>query len=704
MPVRESFTVDAEVQGDRAVITSVERVQEAVEEAESSSSDFGDTVSKEMRQVASSSEDAEAALRDTAAAQERVSSTSSTLSSTTSSTANALGFELVQASSDARFGMVGLANQLPLIQEQFLRLQQQSGSTTGALSTLAGTFLNPGTGIIAAVTLFLTFKEPLLSFFTDSEESAKSFTEEAKKASAVLKSLDSELEGLKDDQEVLEDALAGVSGFFGDGLDAATETILSEGAGRRGRFRAIENLQASLRGSSEEAQRLRNVLDAAGVKVETLLTPNIRQSEKAFQAVVQEVQNSRDALERVAEDPTAALAETPEALARAIEERLQQVRQNLQAQQESPIFDTTEAEAAEEELETLREAFEELIAAQEGVSRTDPAFDDLRERARQLQQRIRALKEETEGPILPDEQPVLDATDGPSIQIEQVEPPPLSETEDATDQLASQFGRALRARQAGFDQVGKQIGQQLLQAARRAFIRGDITAEQFEQWKQAAEQAGAEAGKAGQQAFRQSNRELVQGIRLASRLGETLVRAFQKGEVEANKLLGQLLQIVGSAVAIANPAAGAAISGAGGILGAFDEGGYTGDGARSAPAGVVHRGEYVMPADVVSRLGVGTMRQIHAAASAAPSRADLERLAGVPGYATGGLVTAVTRPATDSGRRDGQMTEEIRRLREDVQKQTQRLEQVKRRVNVPRRSARTIYEEGEAYSKRKSAR
>ena len=38
-------------------------------------------------------------------------------------------------------------------------------------------------------------------------------------------------------------------------------------------------------------------------------------------------------------------------------------------------------------------------------------------------------------------------------------------------------------------------------------------------------------------------------------------------------------------------------------VGGFAEGGYTGAGGRLEPAGIVHRGEYVIPADVVSRHG-----------------------------------------------------------------------------------------------------
>lgn len=69
----------------------------------------------------------------------------------------------------------------------------------------------------------------------------------------------------------------------------------------------------------------------------------------------------------------------------------------------------------------------------------------------------------------------------------------------------------------------------------------------------------------------------------------------------------------------------------------FAEGGYTGDGGRDEPAGIVHRGEYVVPKVAVARIGV-------------PMLNALAR--GMPGYAGGGFVggpaasTVVTRMAS----------------------------------------------------------
>lgn len=67
---------------------------------------------------------------------------------------------------------------------------------------------------------------------------------------------------------------------------------------------------------------------------------------------------------------------------------------------------------------------------------------------------------------------------------------------------------------------------------------------------------------------------------------------------------------------------GGGAGGGGGLLKllGFAEGGYTGPGGKYQPAGIVHRGEYVMPARTVQKLGVGTLDRLR-------------------GYADGGLVT-----------------------------------------------------------------
>ena len=78
------------------------------------------------------------------------------------------------------------------------------------------------------------------------------------------------------------------------------------------------------------------------------------------------------------------------------------------------------------------------------------------------------------------------------------------------------------------------------------------------------------------------------------------------------------------------------------VLTGYSEGGYTGDGGRYEVAGVVHRGEYVVPKPIMEEPrvvdAIGTIEAIRRnkrlASGAAPSFSE--------GYADGGYVTGQT--------------------------------------------------------------
>jgi phage-related minor tail protein len=73
------------------------------------------------------------------------------------------------------------------------------------------------------------------------------------------------------------------------------------------------------------------------------------------------------------------------------------------------------------------------------------------------------------------------------------------------------------------------------------------------------------------------------------------------------------------------PGMGSASSLLGGLLDpGYAAGGFTGAGGKYDPAGIVHRGEYVMSAQAVQRLGVRNLDAIHQGA--------------LKGYANGGAV------------------------------------------------------------------
>jgi hypothetical protein len=106
---------------------------------------------------------------------------------------------LGRVAQDAPFGFLGIANNLNPLLESFQRLKQESGSTGGALKSLAGSLMGAG-----GVGLALSVVSSLLIVFGD-----KLFgTKEASKASEeALKSLTQTLSTVKDGVKALSDEL-----------------------------------------------------------------------------------------------------------------------------------------------------------------------------------------------------------------------------------------------------------------------------------------------------------------------------------------------------------------------------------------------------------------------------------------------------------------------------------------------------------------
>lgn len=68
-------------------------------------------------------------------------------------------------------------------------------------------------------------------------------------------------------------------------------------------------------------------------------------------------------------------------------------------------------------------------------------------------------------------------------------------------------------------------------------------------------------------------------------------------------------------------------------MGGFATGGYTGDGRKYEPAGIVHKGEFVIPADIVSRQGPAYFDNL-----VSQIRVERPSLPTMPGFAEGGWV------------------------------------------------------------------
>lgn len=79
-------------------------------------------------------------------------------------------------------------------------------------------------------------------------------------------------------------------------------------------------------------------------------------------------------------------------------------------------------------------------------------------------------------------------------------------------------------------------------------------------------------------------------------------------------ILGALGNVLGFGITAGSTArlTGASQALIGANPGIFAEGGYTGAGGKYDPAGIVHKGEYVMPASVVQRVGLSNLQAMHA--------------------------------------------------------------------------------------------
>lgn len=95
-------------------------------------------------------------------------------------------------------------------------------------------------------------------------------------------------------------------------------------------------------------------------------------------------------------------------------------------------------------------------------------------------------------------------------------------------------------------------------------------------------------------------------------VGETNAQEASKAPALATNAATASVGSYGSAAIVGAIAAVAAIGLiTAAALGAFDTGGYTGPGGKYDVAGVVHRGEFVMSADSVNRIGLPVLESIH---------------------------------------------------------------------------------------------
>jgi TP901 family phage tail tape measure protein len=113
----------------------------------------------------------------------------------------------------------------------------------------------------------------------------------------------------------------------------------------------------------------------------------------------------------------------------------------------------------------------------------------------------------------------------------------------------------------------------------------------------------------------------------------SLVAQLQAGTTTVAQIAAQYgVNLAGGINPILHALGAPAVHGPTQSSGGFAAGGYTGDGGKYTPAGIVHKGEFVFPQEAVNRIGVGT----------------LGSMAGLPGYAGGGFVSSASVPSPPS--------------------------------------------------------
>ncbi|WP_417861832.1 tape measure protein [Vreelandella venusta] len=149
------------------------------------------------------------------------------------------------------------------------------------------------------------------------------------------------------------------------------------------------------------------------------------------------------------------------------------------------------------------------------------------------------------------------------------------------DTIASAFMNGMQNAE-GMNDILKSIGQTVLGSLLKSFIKLGVQMLVNAAMGEAAGTAAAAASMAQ---------------------GQAVLAAWSPAAIAVNTATFGAASGVGLASYLSAQAAGAMASLAGGAKG-FASGGYTGAGARNEPAGIVHRGEYVMPKHIVDQPGM----------------------------------------------------------------------------------------------------
>jgi len=466
-------------------------------------------------------------------------------------------------------------------------------------------------GLVGAITLGL----PLIGQLTSKLFSAGDAADEAGASAAEadkqfrglfetteqltsgLPNLEGAAENVKAQLNDVGDAgVANLGGLIGSGglLESNFIAELRQIQAGRGPRSSVQEIREAIQGSSEEAQLLQSALESAGIDVERLLTANLEEAR-------QEIEQNIATLARFGRDPVPFL-EDPEVAADAIQRQFRDVTTQLQSQVADGLIG--EEEALKQRVEFLRKRLKQASAQFGGIA-GQQSFERLQMSLQFLQGRLDELEEGQSGAADETERQEQ-AMNGLAVSAKQAAEnmQVVERTLGSMDQMPMQrrisaFGAGFQAPTVGGAMLrqGQGQGELMLQAARDAgFVEGfmdfsDLFQGERDTATQVAQPEGLEAVSMSLQEIqrefgvsedkarqfkRTANQQLGSVVNAAGQLGQSLARAFSKGERSAKSIAATLLQGVGGVLSVipgVGQIAGPVLGQLGGLIGAFDEGG-----------------------------------------------------------------------------------------------------------------------------------
>ena len=590
---------------------------------------FGSTTVR-MGGFAEQQEQLQQELRESANAQRQFSGASGSADQAVVSLSR--GLEDVAFARDFGDAMRFAGNNVTQAAQSIGRAQNEAGGLVAAFKSIT-----PATLGIAAFTALVAIGPRVVDFFSDAEESAESFEDRVDEvADSVFRLRDASQEpirlGLEQAQQAVE-----ILGDDLEQLRTLREELQRGSLQRRRTgFTQLGQQQFTSFGFGDEQleqlQQREELSESAQDQIDEIIQQRkdlnqilraqrrtLAEGSKITKAQVRQIQEgtaSTEALVTASEEGVVRFSRLSQ-LAEDLLGRYQSVTQLLQGQnrlvgenlitQEQVTQELTDRLGDAEDIEDVQERLngavedglitrEQMQAVMEDIRSDTGDTADASEELAQAQQNItRALEEE----IIAREEAnaLLEDLGTSNDQIARSTAEALGNVQDLSaeysDLLSPQgvaLAQARRTKEEFQGQVQalrnvnrivarRQSGTEAEQVEGAGPATGDLGTsidqleEEVQRLNQSLSETGEEAEAAGDSVNQNVNRELVQGIQLASQLGATLIQSAQEGSLSFQQAFSSILQTVGAVVGIANPAIGAGISGAGTLIGSFKDGG-----------------------------------------------------------------------------------------------------------------------------------